>query len=334
MTTTAKVAASGTGDTKKQSWQQSIPSLVDPEDIFEKINGNLKQADKTKNRVLGKEIESDCSSEPSYVSNDPPSLTTVVQSSSSMSPSSAASHVKDEKKMMGKRIKFVSDEKNTVHTYLKESYEFNYESERTYDDEDEEHDEEHNLRSSQPPTSSITNIGEAATTDNEERSDADTYEDSTIADSITYKSGLSDDVRGEDFGILADLRKDVDDAVTAVAATLGGLFGVAQASKSGNKKNVRSTNDHDGGGVGRVDGGFIVGVSRSEDDKSVITEDNDTYDESRAAQSTAQSTLATGTWTDTMTETEAGNDWLGYMRRIIFPKDVSSSSNAAFKCLG
>ena len=139
-----------------------------------------------------------------------------------------------------------------MHTYLKEPDEFNYESDR-YDDEDEGHEDENNvLESSRLATSRNTNIGDAATTirqpqrsispkdsaatiENDERSDADTYEDSTIADSITYKSAVDDDFRSEDFDIFTDLRKDVDDAVNAVAATLGGLFGVAQASKSGNK---------------------------------------------------------------------------------------------------
>ena len=58
--------------------------------------------------------------------------------------------------------------------------------------------------------------------------------------------------------------------------------------------------------------------------KSVLTDDNDTYDESRATHSTAQWTLATGTKTET--EAESENDWLGYMRHILFPKDVSSFS--------
>jgi hypothetical protein len=342
--TAASVASPATANTKKKSWQQPIPSLVDPEDIFEKINGSLKQADKAKNRALGKEVESYGSNDPSYEGNNPPPLTTVVQSSSSASPSSDASREQDEKKMTVKTLRFVSDEENTVHTYLKEPDEFNYESDR-YDDEDEGHEDENIvLESSRHATSRNTNIGDAATTirqpqrsispkdraatlENDERSDADTYEDSTIADSITYKSAVDDDFRSEDFDIFTDLRKDVDDAVNAVAATLGGLFGVAQASKSGNKTVVRSTNDHDGDGDGRADGVVVVGVSGSaliDEDKSVLTDDNDTYDESRATHSTAQWTLATGTKTET--EAESENDWLGYMRHILFPKDVSSFS--------
>ena len=245
--------------------------------------------------------------------------------------------------MTVKTLRFLSVEENTVHTYLKEPDEFNYESDR-YDDEDEGHEDENNvLESSRHATSRNTNIGDAATTirqpqrsispkdraatlENDERSDADTYEDSTIADSITYKSAVDvdDDFWSEDFDIFTDLRKDVDDAVNAVAATLGGLFGVAQASKSGNKTVVRSTNDHDGDGDGRADGVVVVGVSGSaliDEDKSVLTDDNDTYDESRATHLTAQWTLATGTKTET--EAESENDWLGYMRHILFPKDVS-----------
>ncbi len=38
---------------------------------------------------------------------------------------------------------------------------------------------------------------------------------------------------------------------------------MAQASKSGNKTVVRSTNDHDGDGDGRADGVVVVGVSGS-----------------------------------------------------------------------
>ena len=226
-----------------------------------------------------------------------------------------------------------------MHTYLNEPDEFNYESDR-YDDEDEGHEDENNvLESSRHATSRNTNIGDAATTirqpqrsispkdraatlENDERSDADTYEDSTIADSITYKSAVDvdDDFRSEDFFIFIYV-------VNAVAATLGGLFGVAQASKSGNKTVVRSTNDHDGDGDGRADGVVVVGVSGSaliDEDKSVLTDDNDTYDESRATHSTAQWTLATGTKTET--EAESENDWLGYLRHILFPKDVSSFS--------
>ena len=140
-----------------------------------------------------------------------------------------------------------------MHTYLNEPDEFNYESDR-YDDEDEGHEDENNvLESSRHATSCNANIGDAATTirqpqrsispkdraatlENDERSDADTYEDSTIADSITYKSAVDvdDDFRSEDFFIFIYV-------VNAVAATLGGLFGVAQASKSGNKTVVRST---------------------------------------------------------------------------------------------
>ena len=138
---------------------------------------------------------------------------------------------------------------------------------------------------------------------------------------------VDDDFWSEDFDVFTDLRKDVDDAVNAVAATLGGLFGVAQASKSGNKTVVRSTNDHDGDGDGRADGVVVVGVSgsaRINKDKSVLTDDNDTYDESRATHLTAQWTLATGTKTET--EAESENEWLGYMRHILFPKDVSSFS--------
>ena len=344
--TAASVASPATANTKKKSRQRPIPSLVDPEDIFEKINGSLKQADKAKNRALGKEVESYGSNDPSYEGNNPPPLTTVVQSSYSASPSSAASREQDEKKMTVKTLRFMSDEENTVHTYLNEPDEFNYESDR-YDDENEGHEDENNvLESSRHATSRNANIGDAATTirqpqrsispkdraatlENDERSDADTYEDSTIADSITYKSAVDvdDDFRSEDFDIFTDLRKDVDDAVNAVAATLGGLFGVAQASKSGNKTAVRSTDDHDGDGDGRADGVVVVGVSGSaliDEDKSVLTDDNDTYDESRATHSTAQWTLATGTKTET--EAESENDWLGYMRHILFPKDVSSFS--------
>ena len=290
--TAASVASPATANTKKKSRQRPIPSLVDPEDIFEKINGSLKQADKAKNRALGKEVESYGSNDPSYEGNNPPPLTTVVQSSSSASPSSAASREQDEKKMTVKTLRFVSDEENTVHTYLKEPDEYSYESDR-YDDEDEGHEQENNLlESSRHATSRNTNIGDAATTirqpspkdraatrENDEHSDADTYEDSTIADSITYKSAVDDDFRSEDFDIFTDLRKDGDDAVNAVAATLGGLFGVAQASKSGNKTAVRSTDDHDGDGDGRADGVVVVGVSGSaliDEDKSVLTDDNDT----------------------------------------------------------
>jgi hypothetical protein len=334
--TSASVAPPATANTKKESWQQPIPSLVDPEDIFEKIKGSLKQADKAKNRALGKQVPSDGSNDLSFEGYDLPPLTTVVQSSSSGSPMSAAPREQDKKKMTVKSIRFVSDEENTVHTYLKEPDESNYESDR-YDDEDEGNEEENNLlQSSQPPTSRITNFGEAAcsispkrraaTYENEERSDADTCEDSTIADSITCKSALDDDFRTEDFDIFTDLRKDVDDAVNAVVATLGGLFGVAQASKSGNKTVVRPTNDHDGDGDGRGDGVVAVGVSRSalnDEDKSVLTDDNDTYDESRT-QSTAQWTLATGETTNT--EAKSENNWLGYMRHILSPNDVSSFS--------
>lgn len=100
-----------------------------------------------------------------------------------------------------------------------------------------------------------------------------------------------------------------------------------EASKSRNNTVVCSTDDHDGDGDGRADGVVVVGVSGSaliDEDKSVLTDDNDTYDESRATHSTAQWTLATGTKTET--EAESENDWLGYMRHILFPKDVSSFS--------
>ncbi len=42
--TAASVASPATANTKKKSWQQPIPSLVDPEDIFEKINGQSEES--------------------------------------------------------------------------------------------------------------------------------------------------------------------------------------------------------------------------------------------------------------------------------------------------
>ena len=54
---------------------------------------------------------------------------------------------------------------------------------------------------------------------------------------------------------------------------------MAQASNSGNKTAVRSTDDHDGDGDGRADGVVVVGVSGSaliDEDKLVLTDDNDT----------------------------------------------------------
>jgi hypothetical protein len=209
-----------------------------------------------------------------------------------MSRSSAASFASEhvEEKMMVKRIKFVSDEENTIHTFTKEK-----------------------------------EISEGSPGENEERSDTDTYEDSTIADSITYKS---EEVPADDFSILTELRKDVDDAVSAVAAKFGGLFGLSPTSMNGTNT-FSPTNGRDGIGEGRGDGVATLGVSRSiltEEDKSAFTDENETntYDESR---STEQWTRTTGTGTGARTddaETEASeNDWLGYMRRMIFPKDVS-----------
>jgi len=366
----ASASAAAAVHNLQQSRQQQPPT--DPAEIFLKIKSSLKQADKTKNRALGIQgIESNDSnmSERSEGDNSVGvSLNKQVQIVSTPAVSNnmegvvSASNIAALKKTAAfeekkkKRISFVSDAENTIHTYTAPdgSSVEDDESEFKYEDEEEEdsHDcdtntnEASRVTQENKSTSSIS-LSEKISPDgaiaengsfNHEESDTDTYGDSTIGDSITYKSGQSD---------IDDTRKDqednmnfmdhVDNAVTMMTSSLGGLgglFGVAQAATAtgqtdGNKNadsRTGSNNDRSSNGGG---GDRVGGEARSmvtEDEKSVETDDNDTYGNDTYGESTVQSTLHTGR-TDGVEEEDG--DWLGYMRNMIFPKETDADGGAS-----
>lgn len=287
---------------------QAIPPLlVDPAEIFGKINSSLQQADKNRTYQRSTSINSG----PPPLTSGPPQLTTADQSetSSALSLSALSSSLldgQDERKSSGKRIKFVSDAHGddavTIHTFLKDPNEYRCDT-QSFDDDSED-------------TESINYIGNQQNRSNSpgmnsERSDNDaTYnEESTVGESVvTYKS---DEERVAEVDLLDDLRKDVDNAVTVVATAigLGGLFGMV-SPKANTRASDESKSDTQGNSAFADNG----------DDKSTKSEDNDIY--------MSRGQMTAGTSTADKTKGTEDNNWLSFMNRIIFPHDVSSSERS------
>lgn len=160
----------------------------------------------------------------------------------------------------------------------------------------------------------------------QEGSDNDTYGDSTLGDS-TYNDPTNgaDDLmndalkkgeqkQGDDDWALMD---QVDNAVTLVATSLGGLFGIASPAAASTSAKNGPSHDEGVGGGNRDAGSLLM------EEKSLETEvDNGTHGES-TIQSTVQSTQYTE---------QTGNseyDWLGYMRNILFPTEGEAGSVAS-----
>eukprot|EP00579_Thalassiosira_antarctica_P013778 CAMPEP_0201947032 /NCGR_PEP_ID=MMETSP0903-20130614/54725_1 /ASSEMBLY_ACC=CAM_ASM_000552 /TAXON_ID=420261 /ORGANISM="Thalassiosira antarctica, Strain CCMP982" /LENGTH=1813 /DNA_ID=CAMNT_0048490153 /DNA_START=42 /DNA_END=5484 /DNA_ORIENTATION=+ len=334
--------------------------LSNPADIFIKINKSLEEAGKTKNRSLG--IESDGSNDRSEVEDEEQRLKeeALLLKLARESPASLMSKgsilstgTAVKKKNSGRRIAFAEGAPQ-VHTYLA-AEESSVESEYTYDDtKDEEEDNRFDTTDedgmmevigtkSTPSVSlfeKLTGVSDEArsqqmqpqnqqqkqvrrmSTENDslihEGSDADTYGDSTLGDS-TYNAPTKEEepVGGGDNW--------VDNAVTMVTASLGGLFGAAALAASAAAAPSQATEDKNGGTTDRGGGGGDRGSPRSlvteEEEKSIETDgDNDTYGDS-----TMQSTQYTGTQYTGRTDGGSEGDWLGYMRNIIFPKDDGAS---------
>ena len=300
---------------------QSPPSPHNPSDIFNKIKSGLKQADKTKNRARGIQgNESDGSYDPSETSNDARrvddenTLAKVLDSSTMQTSSTLHEETRKKEEKKNNRIKFAMDTQNTVHTYWAESEEDLSEIDKfdyvNNDDRDGSVGNKKTVQSTSTRTGKVAESNKSfRQTENDSLqegsdNDNDTYGDSTIEDSITYKSGQSEDLRKKDLDEL--ILDHVDNAVTAVAATLGGLFGVGLAQK----QSAQSENNGSGGASGADNG------------RSVVTDDDTTtYDTDTYGESTAFTTLNTGT-----TRTAGSEyDWLDYMRSFIFPKDMDVS---------
>lgn len=314
----------------EQHQLDSPPSAHNPADIFYKIKSGLKQADKTKNRARGIQgNESDSSNDQSDMNNnardteEENALARAVKSSlvseSSTVQTSSSFHdemsKKDDKR--SQRIKFATDSQNTVHTYWAESEEDLSEIDK-FDDINEEDRDRPSVGNKKTIQSTSIRSGKVAESkktmpfrqpeNDQEGSDNDTYGDSTIEDSITYKSGQSDDLRKEELDNLdLTILDHVDNAVSAVAATLGGLFGVGVglAQKQPAQSDIHTDS----------------GASGADNRMSRVTEDDTTtYDTDTYGESTAFTTLNTGTRTD-----GSEYDWIDYMRSYIFPKDVDVS---------
>ena len=275
------------------------PVLVNPAEIFGKINSCLQQADQNRTYQRSTSVNSG----PPPLTSGPPPLTTVDQSEASSVLSSSLLDGQDEKRNSGKRIQFVSDAHGvdavTVHTFLKDPNEYRCDT-QSFDD-DSEDDESINYIDNKPQQNRSISPGM-----NSERSDNDaTYnEESTVGDSVvSYKS---DEERVAEVDLLDDLRKDVDNAVTVVATAigLGGFFGIV-SPKSNNRTADGGSESDTRGSSAFADNG---------DDKSTKSGDNETY---VSAASTA----------DRKGGTE-DNNWLSFMSRIIFPHDMSSSERS------
>ncbi len=305
---------------------QSSPSVHNPADIFKKIKSGLKQADKTKNRALGIQgTESDGSCDPSDTSNDvrraddKSALASLeLEPSTIQTPSEFHDVMMTKEEKMSPRITFATDTQNTVHTYRAESEEDLSEIDKFdfVDDEDRKRSVGNNktIKSNSARSEKIVESNKSTPfrqpeNDNlQEGSDNDTYGDSTVEDSMTYKSGLSDDLRKVELDELnLTILDHVDNAVTAVAATLGGLFGLGSSPKQ------PPHNENTG----------HSGASSADDRRLIATEDDaTTYDTDTYGESTAFTTLNNG-----MTRTDGSEyDWLDYMRSFIFPQDLDVSN--------
>jgi hypothetical protein len=143
-----------------------------------------------------------------------------------------------------------------------------------------------------------------------EGSDDDTFGVSTLGDS-TY----NDPTKEEEPGGGGDNWALIGNAVTMGMASLGGvggLFGVAALAASAAPS---QTTEEENGGT--TNGGSTRSLVTEEEERSIETDgDNDTYGES-----TMQSTQYTGTQYTGRTDDGSEDDWLGYMRNIIYPKD-------------
>jgi hypothetical protein len=286
------------------------PVLVDPAEIFGKINSSLQQADQNRTYQRSTSVNSG----PPPLTSGPPPLTTPDQSeaSSALSSSVLSSSLldgQDERKNSGKRIKFVSDAHGddavTVHTFLKDPNEYRCDTQSFEDDSED--DESINYIGNKLQQNRSNSPGT-----NSERSDNDgTYnEESTVGGSVaSYKS---EEDRVAEVDLLDDLRKDVDNAVTVVATAigLGGLFGMVSP-----KSNNRTA---DGGSESDTRGSSAF--ADTEDDKSVKSGDIESY------VSAGQTTM--GTSTANRKSNNEDNNWLSFMSRIIFPHDVSFSERS------
>ena len=304
-------------------------SSQNPTDIFNKINSGLKQAGKTKSRALGiQPTESDGTNEHSQAEDSArhardEALLKQVQSSQSETSEAADDHQEpmpapeDPEDLKKKRISFVAEAENTVHTYVAAVESSSVDD--TLGDDDEV------TQSSVSLSEKIGDLPQRSGQANgqfppnyADNDDNDTYGDSTIGDSIgdsTYKSGVSNDDRQKDDDL--NFIDHVGLGLGAVAATLGGLFG-----GGGGADNQANGGEKNGVTKDRSNsvGGDDVGIRSvcTEDEKSAYTEgegdDTDTY----GGESTAIST------NHLREQPSAENDWLGFIGNMIFPKDQVS----------
>jgi len=340
-----------------QQPQPQIRPSSSPADIFSKINTSLEIASQTKNRALG--IDTDLTNERTEVADEEQrahdeAVIAQVQESplSQTSQGSILStgSVKNKSKGSGKRIAFAVGAPQ-VHTYLAPEESFDSEKEYEYDDTEEYDgsridmaDEEGEravgaaemIQQQQQSQKGLRRMSESLSstiedTREQEGSDNDTYGESTLGES-TYNEPTNEGEHNQGGGDWA-LMDHVDNAVTLVTASLGGLFGVASPtsastpSQSVNEKSdsSRVTADRSSVGAGSDRGESTRSLVTEDEERSVETDiDNDTYGGDTYGESTVQSTQYTGRSEYTGKTTENSEyDWLGYMRNIIFPDGAS-----------
>jgi len=308
-------------------------------DIFNQIEDNIKQADKSKSRALGiHPIGSDDRSEAEISAQRARDMQALLKQVNSSHSEASASAFEDEKKKR-KSISF-GEANNTVHTYVAaaESSESNDGTKYTTDDDDAiplsekiGRSEKANAKSNQRPQSMFPNYHNDDDDDDNDEStiqegSINTYDDSTLGDSVTYKSGMSHDddeeEQKEEDGDELNLLDQVGFGMGALAASLGGLFDVGPEdvpteSNSESNKNVNN-NKNAGTKVGATENDNLNEIPLYDGESTAISTTNRTSGHS------------TGTGnTSGQSGQSSENDWLGYLGNMIFPKGSASIPSGA-----